>query len=107
MTAASGHMRIAAVEFPGLIVLGGLLFFASGRRKSANPTTVAPGQDNSNRVFRVFGWILLAGVLLQVAVQTRLTLVDHQQFRPGLIVEYLFELALAYYLMRPGRSRDS
>jgi len=107
MTAISGHTRIAAFELPCLIIIGALLFFAPGRIRTTQSTATTDTENSSNKTFRFFGWLLLAGVLLQVFLQVQSTLFDHQQFRPGLIIEYIFELALAYFLMNPVRSRKN
>ena len=104
MTTMLGHTRIAAVEFACLIVIGTLLFFAFGRKRTTGYTATTNEKNKSYKIFRLFGWVLLLGVLLQVSVQIRWTLINHQQFHPELIFQYVIELALAYYLMKPGRS---
>jgi len=105
MTTISGHTRIATFEFPCLIIIGTLLFFALGRNRTTETAATTNKESKSTKVFRFFGWLLLAGVLLQVILQIQRTLIDHQQFQPGIIIEYVIELALVYFLMRPNRNR--
>lgn len=107
MTAISGHTQMAAYEFPCLIAIGTLLFFALGRNRTTEAAATANSESKSNKVFRFFGWLLLVGILLQVSLQMQRTLINHQQFQPGIVVEYVIELALAYFLIRPGRTRSN
>ena len=107
MTTISGHTRIAAFEFPCLIVIGTLLFYALGRNRITEAAATTNKGSRSPKVFRFFGWLLLAGVLLQVFLQMQRTLMDHQQFQPGIIIEYVIELALVYFLMRPSSTRNN
>jgi hypothetical protein len=107
LTSAFGHVGIAALEFPCAIVFGALLFFRSSRAKAKETTVGNEKTGKSNKLFRWFGWVLLFGVLLQIYVRVRLTAIYHRPFGSGPVIEYVIELALAWFLMMPGKNNEN
>lgn len=104
IAALSGQRSLASFLLVCLVVIASMLLVLLRR----NPSD-ARGQfkGNHGKAYFWFGLTLIFGALLRLAVQLLRVMMQHSEFSAGTVIEFAFEMLLAYYLITPSRSKAS